>query len=241
MGRQDSTPPRFVAISPDDGSTIDLRNPALAAALSWLVPGLGQLYQRRTTKGGLFMGGLLTALIVGLWLGDGRVVYASWRPGETRLAFLGQAGIGAVAVPAILQSMRLSGAARQPYLTSSWFAPPLRQGQFVSAAYAERVLAAEPSLERKAFVDRPPFKQCTIDQLSVWHERLGRSFDIGTLYTVLAGMLNLLVVYDAWAGPLREAPDAKSRQAKKQAGEASGDKATDGAAGSGGQPAATKT
>lgn len=241
MGRQDSAPSRFVAISPDDGSTIDLRNPALAAVLSWLVPGLGQLYQRRTTKGGLFMGGLLTALIVGLWLGDGRVVYASWRPGETRLAFLGQAGIGAVAVPAILQSMRLSGPARQPYLASAWFTPPLNPGQFVSEAYAERVLAAEPSLERKAFVDRPPFKQCTIDQLSIWHERLGRNFDIGTLYTVLAGMLNLLVVYDAWAGPLRETPDAKSKQAKKnQAGETSGEKTTDGATG-GGQPAATQT
>lgn len=209
MGRQDSAPPRFVAISPDDGSTIDLRNPALAALLSWLIPGLGQLYQRRTTKGGLFMGGLITALIVGLWLGDGRVVYASWRPGETRLAFLGQAGIGAVAVPAVLQSMRLAGRGRQPYFASSWFAPPLRQGQFISAVYAERVLTAEPGLGRDAFVDRPPFKQCTIDQLSAWHERLGRGFDIGTLYTVLAGMLNLLVVYDAWAGPLRDAPDAK--------------------------------
>jgi len=240
VGRQDSTPPRFVAISPDDGSTIDLRNPALAAALSWLVPGLGQLYQRRTTKGGLFMGGLLAALIVGLWLGDGRVVYASWRPGETRLAFLGQAGIGAVAVPAMLQSMRLSGAARQPYFASPRFAPPLRQGQFVSAAYAERVLAAEPGLERKAYVDRPPFKQCTIDQLSLWHERLGRGFDIGTLYTVLAGMLNLLVVYDAWAGPLREAPDDKSKKPKNRDGEQSADQATDERAGSGGQPAAKK-
>ena len=47
--------PRIVALSPDDGSTIDLRNPALAAVLSWAVPGLGQIYQGRTTKGGLFM------------------------------------------------------------------------------------------------------------------------------------------------------------------------------------------
>jgi len=211
VGRQDPSSPRYVAISPDDGSTIDLRNPALAALLSWLVPGLGQLYQGRTTKGSLFMASLLTALVVGLWLGGGRVVYASWRPGETRLAFLGQAGIGAVAVPAVLQSMRLSGPARQPYFASPWFAPPLRPGQFVSAAYAERVLSREPGLEANAFAERPPFKQCAIDQLSVWHERLGRGFDIGTLYTVLAGMLNLLVVYDAWAGPLREASDAKGK------------------------------
>jgi hypothetical protein len=43
-------------------------------------------------------------------------------------------------------------------------------------------------------------------QLSVWQRRLGRFFDIGTLYTMLAGLLNLLVIYDAWAGPMRPAP-----------------------------------
>ena len=26
--------------------------------------------------------------------------------------------------------------------------------------------------------------------------------NFGTLYTVLAGMLNMLVIYDAWAGPM---------------------------------------
>jgi hypothetical protein len=199
--------PRIVAMSPDDGSAIDLRNPAVAALLGWLVPGLGHVYQRRTTKGGLFMGSLLAALIFGLWLGEGRVVYASWRPGESRLAFLGQAGIGAVALPAILQSTRLQGPARQPWLASPWFAPPLRSGQLVTPAYAARVLACETGLPPAAFGDQPPLRRCQFDQLSAWHARLGRFFEIGTLYTVLAGMLNLLVVYDAWAGPFRDLKD----------------------------------
>lgn len=199
--------PRIVALSPDDGSPIDLRNPAVAALLAWLVPGLGHFYQRRTTKGGLFMGSLLAALILGLWLGEGRVVYASWRPGESRLAFLGQAGIGAVAVPAILQSTRLQGPARQPWFASPWFAPPLRAGQLVTAVYADRVLASETGPRPAVFGDQPPLRQCRFDQLSAWHARLGRFFEIGTLYTVLAGMLNLLVVYDAWAGPFREIKD----------------------------------
>jgi hypothetical protein len=49
--------------------------------------------------------------------------------------------------------------------------------------------------------------------VSRWQRRLGRWFDIGTLYTMLAGMLNVLVVYDAWAGPLGTpaAEDRKSR------------------------------
>ena len=65
---------RVVAISPDDGTVIDLGRPAIAALLSWLVPGLGQILQGRTLKGGLFMGSLMATLVIGLWLGAGRVV-----------------------------------------------------------------------------------------------------------------------------------------------------------------------
>lgn len=201
---------RVVAISPDDGSVIDLGRPAVAALLSWLVPGLGQLVQGRTLKGGLFMGSLLAALVTGLWLGEGRVVYASWRPGDTRLAFLGQAGIGAVAVPAVLQALALDGPLRQPLGASPWFAPPLRSGQVVSPAYAARLQRAEPGIE---FAGGGPPARCVVDQLSLWHARLGRGFDIGTLYTVIAGMLNLLVVFDAWAGPLRDAHDDEAKAA----------------------------
>jgi hypothetical protein len=175
--------PRIVALSPDDGSTIDLRNPATAALLSWLVPGLGQVYQGRRLKGFLFMAALLTTFTLGAWLGGGRVVYASWKPGEKRWAFVCQAGIGIAAIPALVQSWRLDGAAREPLFASGFMAPPLSRGQPVSRAYAE--------------------------QLSIWHKQLGRFFEIGTLYTMLAGMLNLLVIYDAWSGPMRPAEGAQ--------------------------------
>src|SRR4029077_1319650 len=58
---------------------IDLRDPWLAAFLAWLVPGLGHMYQRRWGKGGLFMTCILATFFYGLWLGAGRVVYASFR------------------------------------------------------------------------------------------------------------------------------------------------------------------
>lgn len=202
MGTQ-QTSRRLIAISPDDGATIDLRNPFLAAALSWLVPGLGQIYQGRRFKGGLFMAALLGSLVFGLWLGGGRVVYAAWRPGEPRLAFIGQSGIGAVAIPAALQSLRLHGPAQEPHFASGLFAPPLRPGQLVSPAYAARLARTEPGVGADDFFDRPPFKQFKRDQLSIWQRRLGRRFEIGTLYTVIAGMLNVLVVLDAFVGPLR--------------------------------------
>jgi len=202
---------RLIAISPDDGSAIDLKNPVLAAVLSWLVPGLGQLYQGRRLKGGLFMAALLATLVFGLWLGGGRVVYASWRPGEPRLAFIGQSGVGAVAIPAVLQALRLDGPAKEPAFGVGLFAPPLKPGQLVSPAYAARLAATDSGVNADDFFDRPPFKQFKREQLSIWQRRLGRWFEIGTLYTVLAGMLNVLVVFDAFAGPIRTTPRDDSR------------------------------
>ena len=31
---------------------------------------------------------------------------------------------------------------------------------------------------------------------------LARNFDIGTTYTMIAGLLNVLAIYDAWGGPV---------------------------------------
>lgn len=202
--RVPAPPPRVVAISPDDGTAIDLKNPGLAAFLSWLVPGLGQFYQGRTFKGAIFMASILGTFLAGMWIGGGNVVYASWRPGEKRWAFLAQASVGAAAIPALVQSYRVGGSARQPLGTAGWFAPPLLRGQVVSDAYRERVIARDPDIGPEDFAGPRFMPRQPGDQLSLWHRRLGRFFDIGTLYTMLAGLLNLLVIYDAWAGPMRQ-------------------------------------
>ena len=199
---------RRVAISPDDGSAIDLRNPALAAALSWLIPGLGQLYQGRSFKGVIFLVTLLGTFLAGMWIGGGNVVYASWRPGETRWAFLGQAGIGAAAIPALIQSSAVRGMTRQPLANIPWLVPPLGRGQEVSDAFAQWLVANDPDVAAADFRRQPGGlaryePRHSGGQLSLWQRRLGRFFDIGTLYTMLAGLLNLLVIYDAWAGPMR--------------------------------------
>jgi len=212
--RQDQTR-RIVAVSPDDGSAIDLKNPALAALLSWAVPGLGQIYQGRLFKGRLFMGAILGTFLAGLWLGGGKVVYASWKPGDTRWPFVCQAGAGLVALPAVVQSWQLNGVARQPLFASPFMAPPLVAGQYVSRTYADRLAASDPDIDAEDFFDRPPLRQFRGEQVSHWHRRLGRWFDIGTLYTMLAGMLNVLVVYDAWAGPLGT-PTDEDRKAGRE-------------------------
>ena len=203
MGRQVTDDARrVVAISPDDGGAIDLRDPAVAALLSWLVPGLGQLYQGRRLKGRLFMAAIVGTLLVGLWIGGGKVAYCQWRPGARRLEFIGQAGIGAVAIPAVVQSWSLAATGR-PLLPGGWFAPPLVRDQAVAPAYAARLERTEPRLSFYRDV-RDGGVRSGGDELSAWYLALGRYFDVGTLYATIAGLLNLLVVYDAWAGPLHE-------------------------------------
>ena len=74
---------------------------AAGAFLAWLLPGLGHLYQGRTGKGILFFVCIVGTFIYGLYLGDGRVVYAS-TPILSRWQFLCQVGVGLPALPAVL-------------------------------------------------------------------------------------------------------------------------------------------
>jgi hypothetical protein len=45
------------------------------------------------------------------------------------------------------------------------------------------------------------------DELARWHEKLSSDFDLGTLYTMIAGLLNVLAVCDAYAGPFVSSSD----------------------------------
>ena len=51
-------------------------------------------------------------------------------------------------------------------------------------------------------------------QLAHWNLTLNQRFEMGTLYTVVAGLLNILVVFDALWGPAGE-PPPKSKSPKK--------------------------
>ena len=42
----------------------------------------------------------------------------------------------------------------------------------------------------------------TLGELSEWNAETSSGFDMGTLYTMIAGLLNILVIFDAWGGPL---------------------------------------
>lgn len=155
---------------------IDLRNPAWAALLAWLIPGAGHFYQRRYSKGALFLVCILSTYFFGLTIGGGHVVYASWTKNDRRWQYGFQLPVGAAALPALVQSHRVKNG-KEPFF-GGIMAPPSH--------------VADPHDEF----------DLRNDELAQWHLTYHWYFDLGTLYTMIAGLLNILAIYDAYAGPL---------------------------------------
>jgi hypothetical protein len=49
------------------------------------------------------------------------------------------------------------------------------------------------------------------EELSDWHKTLNMRFELGTLYTMVAGLLNILAIWDAWGGPVLSEPSKQER------------------------------
>lgn len=179
--------------------TIDLKDPALAAFLAWLVPGLGHWYQGRRAKAALYFVCIMGLFIYGLYLGGnqafgyGRAVYFSWRPGDQRLAYLCQVGVGLPALPALVQASRMSNQRKV------WW------GGFMAPPHPDQW--AGPS-EKDPNADQP-----TAGEL---HKQLARYFELASFFTMVAGLLNVLVIYDAWAGPVAAHPASKKEEKKEE-------------------------
>ena len=59
-----------------------------------------------------------------------------------------------------------------------------------------------------------------IDELALWHAQYGVMFEIGTLYTMVAGLLNIVIIFDAFAGPvILNYPGSGSRGPPGKSGE----------------------
>jgi len=154
-----------------------------AALLSYLVPGLGQIYQGRIGKGVLFFVCVYTLFFYGMYLGSWRNVYLPQTTGPrnednnpwglppfaanlyNRPHFVGQFWVGIAAWPAIYQYYT--------YDTVRDDSPPLR-----------------------GFERQPPEKE-----LQDLQRNGDKTWDLAWVYTVIAGVLNVMVIYDAFAGP----------------------------------------
>jgi hypothetical protein len=51
----------------------------------------------------------------------------------------------------------------------------------------------------------------TQDELGDWHYLLNMRFELGTLYTMIAGLLNILAIWDAYGGPVVSEPGKPER------------------------------
>ncbi len=177
--------------------SIDLKDPALAAFLAWLIPGLGHLYQGRRAKAALFFLCIMGLFVFGLYLGSsneqckdskgkigyGRAVYFSWKKGERTWPYLCQVCVGLPALPAMIQASRMSH--NKKVWWGGFMAPP------------------RPAVRN----DQGPNKlQPTLHDL---HRVLNRYFELAWVFTTIAGLLNVLVIYDAWAGPMTTTPGGK--------------------------------
>jgi hypothetical protein len=196
---------RWVAKSqekPEAETSPALKDPELSAFLAWLIPGLGHLYQGRTAKAALFFVCIIGTFVYGLYLGSsndpkigwGRVVYYCWQEGNTRLPYLCQIGVGLPAMPALIQANRVANNKRVWW--SGFMAPPR--------------LSPPPGAEDRndANADQP-----TPHEL---HLTLHRYFELGTVYTMIAGLLNVLAIYDAWGGPVPAEPSKKEDDEAEQ-------------------------
>ena len=178
---------------PEDVIEVELRDPWVAALLAWMLPGLGHIYQGRTGKGILFFVCVLGTFIYGMYLGGGKVVYAAteWEQ-QYRWQYLCQLGVGLPATPMLYQRSR----AREDPEYTGFMAPP-RQGPV-------------PWADDSGNVTQQP------NELAMWIVKYHPYFELGTVYTVIAGLLNVLVICDAAAGPLilTHGKDAKEKQEK---------------------------
>ena len=170
----------------------------IAGFLSFLVPGLGQIVQGRVLKGLMFLVLLLTLFHVGHAMGNYQNVYlpppdqpnlqlgqALYNSVYQRLPFAGQIWIGVAAWPALFQyfDVAIPGEAQFPFLKTYMRAPRNEQG-------------ADPS-------------ETAVNDFIRNSDKLP---DVGLIYTIIAGVLNILVIYDAYAGPAFLPPKKKAAE-----------------------------
>jgi hypothetical protein len=163
-----------------DECEIDLKNRYFAALLAFLIPGAGHFYQGRTNKAYLFSVCILGLFFFGLYLGKGRVVYASTAAEDFRLLhFPAQVCVGLPAFPAVYH-----------FAKGSKMNQSAREDDFVSQT--------TPEWKWSEFMAPPKDRT----QLSQWHHHASAGFELGSLFTAVAGLLNLLVIFDAFGGPM---------------------------------------
>lgn len=184
---------------------VNLKDQYWAALLAWLFPGAGHLYQGRTAKGLLFMICIVSTFIFGLAMGRARCVTATNGDGSLNYYFLAQVGVGVPSFPAIAQAVKTSDGADPFFVLCERFPEdyPNAKLRFHKVDRAKDGDIDPNTTLKDGFMAPPPgpVKADENDVLGMWHWDYKHMFDLGVLYTMVAGLLNFFAIYDAFCGP----------------------------------------
>jgi hypothetical protein len=183
----------------------------MGGLLSFLVPGLGQIVQGRIGKGLLFMVSLIGLFHLGQAMGDWKNVYI---PVTDNLQFddrfadqRGQFRIQR------LQKLPSNLYQRWHYIGQFWIGIPAWPALW---QYFEMPVTAQEAKQYWQRYQRQPSE----DDINRFWVNSDKTPDLGWIYTVIAGVLNILVIYDAYAGPAhRDDPhdDKKNKKPEEKA------------------------
>jgi len=178
---------------------VEIKEPLISGVLGLLCPGLGQIYQGRWQKGLLFLVCVLGTFLYGCYLtssrqvGLARAVYPLYLDGGNKntLQFFCQVGMGAPVAPMFYQKMR--------------------EDQGKETVFSN--LMASPRLPESSADIYDETKPPTLHMIKT---NIGATrYDMGLTYTMIAGLLNLLVIYEAIAGPVLFDKKKKKKKKKK--------------------------
>ena len=199
----DRATPALLMERPTTSPDVPLKNRSLAALLALTWPGLGHVYQGRIAKGMLYFVCIFGLYAVGFALGEGANVYWTWvnplrNPEHFRLYYLGQFWVGLPAWPALLQAT-LIHQGYQPLFGGFMAAPML-----------------DPTMDNGV---REVMQEVVRHVFSL-HQKYGGLKEIGDIYTTIAGLLNVLAIYDAFEGPaVRQEPTSTAEVPSRSEGE----------------------
>lgn len=174
------------AAAPPAHPVAPLRLDPAAAFLSYLVPGLGQINQGRVGKGLLFLVCIYALFFYGMYLGRWTNVFLADTAGANKP----------------FPSM--------PLLINNLYNRPHFAGQFWIGVAAWPAIwhyvHDEPNQVRGTVNNRQEFfakfqMAPSEQELNELQRNGDKHWDLGWVYTVIAGVLNVLVIYDALAGP----------------------------------------
>lgn len=184
----------------------DRLNDPTAAVLSYLIPGLGQVYQGRIGKGILFFVCIYALFFIGIYLGSGSVRLKRGDDPETYT---------------VSSNVYLPDTAEQnnpfnlPRLAANLYNRPQFAGQFWVGIAAWPAVWQYLNYDRKQENGDPllgHFQRTPSEAaLNAVHTSGDKLLELAWVFTVVAGVLNVMVIYDALAGPAFLPADADDK------------------------------